>query len=159
MASDFSMRAKWRALKSGWRSAPQKVLDRGNIVRDGRKTPNSYMCCRATLPRSLLGHNAAYNRRDCFRVTARTKVNHFVRSMQTRAPAQFGILRLAQLPPRISPAKCLIMRHTRSCRSPAHKQKISGTAATSAPSNRCSPLRRSCALTPRLRSLGNAGLA
>src|SRR5208337_4558354 len=35
MASDFSMRAKWRALKSGWRSAPQKVLDRGNIVRDG----------------------------------------------------------------------------------------------------------------------------
>jgi len=39
MASDFSMRAKWRALKSGWRSAPQKVLDRGNIVRDGRKRP------------------------------------------------------------------------------------------------------------------------
>jgi len=32
MASDFSMRAKWRALKSGWRSAPQKVLDRGNML-------------------------------------------------------------------------------------------------------------------------------
>jgi hypothetical protein len=29
------MRAKWRALKSGSRSAPQKVLDRGNILRDG----------------------------------------------------------------------------------------------------------------------------
>src|SRR5450755_1240475 len=72
------------------------------------------------------GRYAAYNRRDCFRATARTKVNHFVRSLQTRAPAQFGILRLAQLPRRLSPAKCLIMRHTRSCRSPAHKQKIVG---------------------------------
>src|SRR5450755_4425435 len=44
------------------------------------------MCCRATLPRSLLEHCAAYNRRDCFRAMARTKVNHFVRSMQTRGP-------------------------------------------------------------------------
>src|SRR5271166_1485635 len=47
MASDFSMRAKWRALKSGWRSAPQKVLDRGNIVRDGRIVgyPMEYVEC------------------------------------------------------------------------------------------------------------------
>src|SRR5271169_844669 len=30
------MRAKWRALKSGWGSVPQKVLDRGDVVRDGR---------------------------------------------------------------------------------------------------------------------------
>src|ERR1035438_1288351 len=44
MASDFSMRAKWRALKSGRSSAPQKVLDRGNIVRDGRKTPDASAC-------------------------------------------------------------------------------------------------------------------
>ena len=29
------MRAKWRTLKSGRCSAPQKVLDRGDIVRDG----------------------------------------------------------------------------------------------------------------------------
>ena len=41
MASDFSMRAKWRALKSGRSSAPQKVLDRGNIVRDGRMNAHS----------------------------------------------------------------------------------------------------------------------
>ena len=36
MASDFSMRAKWRALKSGCCGAPQKVLDRRDSVRDGR---------------------------------------------------------------------------------------------------------------------------
>ena len=83
-------------------------------------------------PKSGSGTSAAYNRRDSSRATASTEVNHFVRSMQTRAPAQFGILRLAQLPPRISPAKCLILRHTRSCRSPAHKQKVLGR------------LRRSC---------------
>ena len=35
MASGFSMRAKWRALKSGRWSVPQKVLDRGDSVRDG----------------------------------------------------------------------------------------------------------------------------
>src|SRR5208337_1239643 len=52
MASDFSMRAKWRALKSGWRSAPQKVLDRGNIVRDGRKTLGPYRKCPGVKGRS-----------------------------------------------------------------------------------------------------------
>src|SRR5271157_4881599 len=50
MASDFSMRAKWRALKSGWRSAPQKVLDRGNIVRDGRKVAYARKCKLVSTP-------------------------------------------------------------------------------------------------------------
>lgn len=57
-------------------------------------------------PRSA-GTYAAYNRRDCFRATASTEMNHFVRSMQTRAPAQFGILRLAQLPPANLPRQVL----------------------------------------------------
>src|SRR5208337_2607709 len=42
-------RAKWRAHKSGWGSAPQKVLDRGNIVRDG--------CIVASLDRKRLGQD------------------------------------------------------------------------------------------------------
>ena len=37
-----------------------------------------------------------------------------------------SIPRLAQLPPRILPAKCLILWPPKSCGSPAHKQKISG---------------------------------
>src|SRR5271165_7464763 len=36
------------------------------------------------------------------------------------------ILRLAQLPSRIGPAKCLILCRSKSCGPPAHKHKISG---------------------------------
>src|SRR5271157_2229805 len=46
------MRAKWRARKSGRCSAPQKVLDRGDIVRDGRSirlTSNKPRTGRATV--------------------------------------------------------------------------------------------------------------
>jgi hypothetical protein len=104
------------------------------------------MCCRAMLPRSLLGHYAAYNRRDCFRATARTKVNHFVRSMQTRAPAQFGILRLAQLPPRIRRAKSLILWHWMPFGFAAHKQMVLALRCGS-----CSRARYHCRDTPPIR--------
>lgn len=46
--------------------------------------------------------------------------------MQTRAPGQIGILRLAQSPQRIWAAKTLILWQVKSCVSLAHNHKISG---------------------------------
>ena len=50
------MRAKWRALKSGCCGVPQKVLDRGDSVRDGRIVAKSSKEAAAAYRRTLVSY-------------------------------------------------------------------------------------------------------
>jgi hypothetical protein len=82
------------------------------------------LASRFRLPWSAYVRLLSVNGAESLRRSASFKGN-LIRSIQARHAAA-GILRLAQLPPRICPSKCLVLRHTRSCRYVAHKQKILG---------------------------------
>src|ERR1035441_346746 len=69
-----------------WMTDKREVIRRRTLDRIDGFRPAT----REVVPKSASGISAAYNRRDSSRATASTEVNHFVRSMQARVPAQFG---------------------------------------------------------------------